>query len=257
MKKQLNKAITLAASLLMLSACGNLSEVSTNGTSEHAIFPEPHKATFSHNGTQPGAWANWQAIQSVKTGQSKGQIYDLIGHPHFGEGFFFVQEWDYLFNYTENGANKQCHLKVLFDENMIARTLLWHPQHCQPGQKTMEMAKQNITLSGDSLFDFNKAILTPEGNVSVEAAAQQINKSKPTHIEVAGYTDPIGSVAYNLKLSQQRANAVKQRLIALGVTSQITAKGYGKAKQVKACPELQGKALQECLKPNRRVEIVY
>ncbi|MDO4431180.1 MAG: outer membrane protein assembly factor BamE, partial [Lonepinella koalarum] len=251
MKKQFIQSITVATILLGLTACGNLSEVNTNGTSDKPVFPTPDKATFSHNNAQPGAWANWEAIRAVKPGLSKAQVQNLIGHPHFGEGFFAVREWDYLFNYNENGQTKQCHLKMLFDSNKIAQTLLWHPNHCQPGQKTLEIAKQSITLSGDSLFDFNKSTLTTEGNISVEQAAKQVLQTKPVAIEVAGYTDPIGSNAYNLRLSQQRAEAVKQRLISLGVTTPITAKGYGKAKQVKACPGLRGSALHDCLKPNR------
>lgn len=252
MKKTILTCFSITSIAFMLAACGNLSDISSHGTSDNPHFPTANQATFSHDGTHPGAWANWEAIRAVKTGLSKKQIYQLIGHPHFGEGFFGVREWDYLFNYSENGLQKQCHLKVLFDNDMIAQTLLWQPHHCQLGS-----AQAVITLSGDALFDFNKSTLTTEGNISVEQAAKQVLQTKPVAIEVAGYTDPIGSNTYNLRLSQQRAEAVKQRLISLGVTTPITAKGYGKAKQVKACPGLSGSALHDCLKPNRRVEILY
>jgi OOP family OmpA-OmpF porin len=47
-------------------------------------------------------------------------------------------------------------------------------------------------------------------------------------IEVRGYTDSTGSAAYNLKLSQRRAESVMQYLLSHGVTNQMTAKGYGK-----------------------------
>ena len=76
-------------------------------------------------------------------------------------------------------------------------------------------------------------------------------------LKFAGYTDRLGSDAYNLDLSQRRANRVKARLIEDGVTSEITAVGYGKVPQIKACNGYKhaSKAEKDCLRPNRRVEI--
>ena len=87
--------------------------------------------------------------------------------------------------------------------------------------------------------------------------AAQLKETGAKDVKVAGYTDRLGSDAYNLDLSQRRANRVKARLIQDGVTSEITAVGYGKVPQVKACNGYKhaSKAEKDCLRPNRRVEI--
>ncbi len=75
---------------------------------------------------------------------------------------------------------------------------------------------------------------------------------------ITGYTDYLGSDSYNLALSQQRADAVRQYLIAQGVaTGLIQAHGAGKQQPVKEVARAPGsrEALDACLQPNRRVEI--
>lgn len=63
--------------------------------------------------------------QNSAFGMNKDQIYNLIGRPHFKEGFV-VREWDYLFN--SNGT--QCQFKILFDKNMNVGSTLWNPTNC-------------------------------------------------------------------------------------------------------------------------------
>ena len=110
-------------------------------------------------------------------------------------------------------------------------------------------------MSGDFLFDFNKDTLTAQGKKVVDSVASQLKSTGAKEVKVAGYTDRLGSDAYNLDLSQRRANTVKARLAEDGVDSLITAIGYGKNPQVKACEGINGQALKDCLRPNRRVEI--
>ena len=102
-----------------------------------------------------------------------------------------------------------------------------------------------------------KDTLTPRGKEVVDNVAAQLKETGAKEVKVAGYTDRLGSDAYNLDLSQRRANRVKARLIQDGVTSEITAVGYGKVPQVKACNGYKhaSKAEKDCLRPNRRVEI--
>jgi len=69
------------------------------------------------------------------------------------------------------------------------------------------------------------------------------------NVEIQGHTDSIGSAAYNLNLSQRRADAVKAYLISQGVNaSTLTAKGYGKTKPISSNETAEGRA------QNRRVE---
>ena len=82
-------------------------------------------------------------------------------------------------------------------------------------------------------------------------------------IIAVGYTDRIGSDAYNLKLSQRRAQAVKDYLVTKGIEpNRVYTEGKGEANPVKQCadPSAKGevrnqKQLIDCLQPNRRVEV--
>lgn len=115
-------------------------------------------------------------------------------------------------------------------------------------------AKEYV-LSGDFLFDFDKSHLSQQGKTTLERVAMEIKAAGANHVTVTGYTDRLGSANYNLKLSQARANTAKAYLQAQGVSAHIKAVGRGKANQVKACQGIQGQALKDCLKPNRRVVI--
>lgn len=116
-------------------------------------------------------------------------------------------------------------------------------------------AAKEYVLSGDFLFDFDKSNLSAKGKSTLNQIAKEIKASGASKISIAGYTDRLGSAAYNLKLSQARANTAKAYLHAQGVKANIKAFGRGKANQVKACNHVQGQALKDCLKPNRRVVI--
>lgn len=232
---------------LAVAACGNLSKVSDEGTTENPVFPKISESVFNHDGSQFGSWPNWENVRQIEKGMNKDQLYNLIGRPHFAEGLYGVREWDYAFNYRENGVHKICQFKILFDKNMNAQSFFWYPNGCN--------GNSSFNLTGDFLFDFDKATLTAKGKEVVDNVAQQLKSSKAQQVKVAGYTDRLGSAEYNLDLSQRRSNTVKARLIEQGVNAQIEAVGYGKANQVKACDGERGQALKDCLRPNRRVEI--
>ncbi|MET3598627.1 OmpA family protein [Martelella mangrovi] len=104
--------------------------------------------------------------------------------------------------------------------------------------------QSSITFATDS------AEVVPEFAPSLAVIAGLLQKYNATDIDVNGYTDSTGSDAYNLKLSQQRANAVAGALIQRGVSPQrIMPVGYGKADPVATNDTADGRA------QNRRVEI--
>ncbi|MDU8924839.1 OmpA family protein [Pasteurellaceae bacterium LIM206] len=245
---KLSHLLLSAAAAVTLAACGNLSKVTDEGTSDHLVWPKIDESVFNHDGSQFGSWPNWDNVRMIERGMNKDQIYNLLGRPHFSEGLYGVREWDYAFNYRENGVHKICQYKILFDKNMNAQSFFWYPNGCN--------GNSSFNLSGDFLFDFDKATLTTKGKEVVDSIAEQLKKSGAKEVKVAGFTDRLGSVEYNLNLSQRRADMVKSRLIQQGVTANINAVGYGKAQQVKACDGVPyGKELKDCLHPNRRVEI--
>lgn len=124
------------------------------------------------------------------------------------------------------------------------------------------VALKNVVLSAGALWGLNKhsyADMLPQGKQEIAEFAEYVKSAGNVgRIEVRGYTDPEASEAYNLALSQRRANTVRQALESAGVTQPIEAVGYGKTNLVVAnCAELHvnRKDRAACNQPNRRVEI--
>lgn len=118
-----------------------------------------------------------------------------------------------------------------------------------------------VTFSADSLFDFDKATLKPEGKAALDKFANDLNGASFDIIVVTGHTDRIGSHAYNMTLSTRRAEAVKTYLVqSAGIAaSKITAKGVDGSDPVTKPGECKGNRatpkLIACLQPDRRVEV--
>ena len=117
---------------------------------------------------------------------------------------------------------------------------------------------QRITLDSKALFDFDKADLKPEGKAAIDS--QIVGKiaqvQKLEVVLVTGHTDRLGSDAYNQKLSERRANTVRDYLVSKGVDkAKIETIGMGEKQPVVQCDQKDRKALIECLAPNRRVEV--
>jgi OOP family OmpA-OmpF porin len=115
---------------------------------------------------------------------------------------------------------------------------------------------EKVTLSATELFEFNKATLRmPQPKLDDIAAALQADPSI-TDVDINGYTDRLGSKKYNAKLSQRRAEAVREYLIGKGIDGgRLKAHGKGEADPVVQCHQKKRKALIDCLAPNRRVEV--
>jgi outer membrane protein OmpA-like peptidoglycan-associated protein len=108
-----------------------------------------------------------------------------------------------------------------------------------------------ITLSGSVLFAFDQATLLPEARTRLGQVAAALLETKERHLDVEGYTDSQGKHAYNLDLSQRRADAVRLYLISNGYPPDlITAHGAGKTMPIADNSTAEGRA------NNRRVEII-
>ena len=111
-------------------------------------------------------------------------------------------------------------------------------------------AKKKIILRGVN-FDFDKATLQPQGKPILDEAAKILKENPSINVQVQGHTDSIGSVDYNLRLSDRRAATVKNYLVSQGVSaSRLTTKGFGMADPVASNDTADGRA------QNRRVELV-
>ena len=111
-------------------------------------------------------------------------------------------------------------------------------------------------LSSDTFFDFDKARLTPEGQAALDEVASQLAGTQYDTITIVGHTDRIGTVAYNQKLSERRADAMAQYLIGKGVPAEkISASGLGEKNPTAQCSGVRGAKLIACLQPDRFAEV--
>jgi outer membrane protein OmpA-like peptidoglycan-associated protein len=110
------------------------------------------------------------------------------------------------------------------------------------GQKvqTAQNANQNGSevldgLQGDVLFRTGSAEITPEIAHQIQVLAQAVAKSPALKVRVDGYADPRGTVETNLKLSEDRANAVRDLFLAAGISDEVLeVNAYGKSQSVAA-----------------------
>jgi outer membrane protein OmpA-like peptidoglycan-associated protein len=120
----------------------------------------------------------------------------------------------------------------------------------------LQVASDDAVIEGDRIkvgkaihYNVDKDEIAPESYPTLNAVAN-ILKTHPeiTGLTVEGHTDNQGSLEYNRKLSERRANAVVRYLFSQGVTTPMQAPGYGASAPV--CAELT----DDCRARNRRVE---
>lgn len=117
---------------------------------------------------------------------------------------------------------------------------------------------EKISMSATELFAFDSAKLNPNQPKLDELATLLVNNPSVGNVTITGYTDRLGSDKYNQKLSEQRANSVKQYLVGKGVAAdRLNAVGKGESNPLVACDDKKQKRadLIKCLEPNRRVEV--
>lgn len=108
-----------------------------------------------------------------------------------------------------------------------------------------------LTFGSDVLFDFDEADLKPGAELMIAKIADFLREDSSRYLAIEGFTDSVGSDAYNRSLSERRARAVENALVAQGIDpSRIETRGYGEAYPVATNATPAGRQL------NRRVEIV-
>jgi outer membrane protein OmpA-like peptidoglycan-associated protein len=101
------------------------------------------------------------------------------------------------------------------------------------------------------LFDVNKSTIKPESMGALNEIAKMMKEHNDLKFEIDGHTDSDGKADANLKLSQERADAVKAKLTEMGIdNARLTTKGFGATKPIDKNDSAEGKA------NNRRVEFV-
>ena len=109
---------------------------------------------------------------------------------------------------------------------------------------------EKVTFAADAFFDFDKAVLKPEGRAKLDDLVSKMSGLNLEVIIAVGHTDSVGSDAYNQRLSIRRSEAVKSYLVSKGVEkNRVYTEGKGEKQPVADNKTAEGRA------KNRRVEI--
>ena len=121
--------------------------------------------------------------------------------------------------------------------------------------KPVESCGTVITLEDGVLFDFGKSDIRPDAAQTLSKLATVLNDAKVPTAHIYGHTDSVSDEAFNQKLSEDRANAVKNDLSKNGVSATLDATGYGETKPVAPNENPDGSDNPAGRALNRRVEI--
>ncbi len=112
-------------------------------------------------------------------------------------------------------------------------------------------ARGTIMSLSDILFDFDRATLRRDAELNLAKVAVILDQFPEMHITVEGHTDNVGAEEYNLKLSERRAQAVRDFLVSQGVeAARLDTRGYGMSQPVASNETAEGR------QKNRRVDLV-
>jgi OOP family OmpA-OmpF porin len=154
------------------------------------------------------------------------------------------QEADLLALYQQAGTRKEHYYNVSYDFPAPAPSEAAAPSTASVGKP--------MVFEGSVLFDFDKSELKPEGKEQLKAYREKVRAEmgSASTVAVTGYTDSVGTDAYNQKLSVRRAESVRAYLISLGVDpAKLKVAGLGESNPIADNATAAGRA------KNRRVEI--
>jgi OOP family OmpA-OmpF porin len=109
---------------------------------------------------------------------------------------------------------------------------------------------EKVSFAAEALFDFDKSVVKPEGKAALDDLLNKLQGMNTEVMVTVGHTDAVGSDAYNAKLSQRRAEAVKAYIVSKGVDgSRVFTEGKGESQPVADNKSSDGRA------KNRRVTV--
>jgi OmpA-OmpF porin, OOP family len=284
-------ATAVVVSALILTGCASQKAINVaednSVTNQNITFPDPSRSWVSE-----GDFVNLENLRKVVPGLTKDQLYYLINRPHFTEGLFGVDKWNYLFNFR-TGVNNEyvtCQYQIHFDKNRQVTSTYWKEPGCarflEPKQEVVrevvrEVVKepvameappiQRFTIAGDVLFAYNRHNLSDlrlGGRAELDRILAELRNYKSIDlVRVIGHTDPLATFEYNFDLAYKRANTVVDYFAANGIKRDVLqARSAGETEIIKASSVCgakyanvktgkNDKFLQECLAPNRRVVV--
>jgi OmpA-OmpF porin, OOP family len=126
------------------------------------------------------------------------------------------------------------------------------PKPPEPAKPAPQSVRESVVIQADALFDFDKSVLRPDGKKAIDDALAKIQGTDLEMVIATGHTDSIGTEQYNQRLSERRAEAVKQYLVSKGIpASKVTTIGKGESQPVATNKTKEGR------QKNRRVDIEF
>ena len=119
------------------------------------------------------------------------------------------------------------------------------------GVDVTELTPGDVLVLQNIQFEFNSSALTEDSQSGIQMLADFLGRNPELRVELAGHTDDVGNAAYNQKLSSERAEVVREALVAKGIDpNRLTAKGYGSSKPIYPNDNDEHRAI------NRRTEMI-
>jgi len=126
------------------------------------------------------------------------------------------------------------------------------PAAPEPARAAPSSVRQAVVIQADALFDFDKSVVRPDGKKAIDEALGKLGGMDLEMVIATGHTDSVGTEAYNQKLSERRAEAVKAYLVSKGIpSSKVTTIGKGETQPVATNKTKEGR------QKNRRVDIEF
>jgi OmpA-OmpF porin, OOP family len=113
-------------------------------------------------------------------------------------------------------------------------------------------------ISMDTLFDFDSSVLRADAGPALDEFATRLSRTEYQTVDIVGHADRIGGAKHNQQLSERRAGAVRDYLVAKGLDgSRIAVSGVGTSEPITGsqCQGLRGNSLISCLQPDRYTEV--
>ncbi len=163
-----------------------------------------------------------------------------------------LSDGDEVLNYKTNPLQMDTDKGSVDDGTEVRRgTNPLNPEDDVPKEQPLEIEVGKAIVLEGIVFEFNKAAIKTESEPVLNKAYEILRDNPGIEVEIHGHTDNVGKASYNLKLSQARANSVKQWLVKKGVDgNRIGTRGFGFVRPIASNDTEEGRQI------NRRIEFV-